>query len=152
DPRSREQFLREARAAGALAHPNIVRAYDIDCHHGLYFLVMEYVDGTNLQEIVTKSGALSPARGAYYLWQAAIGLQAAHEGGLIPRDIKPGNLLLDRFGVVKLLDLGLAMFFGDKAGLTAAGEDGKNIIGTADYLAPEQGLNSRNVDARADLY
>lgn len=148
---ARDRFLREARAAGALAHPNIVRAYDVDQHQGIYFLVMEYVDGRSLQEIVARFGPLSPERAAYYLWQSAVGLQHAHEAGLVHRDIKPANLLLDRDGIIKVLDLGLARFFNeDDDKLTQNG--GKGVLGTADYLAPEQAIDSHEVDIRADIY
>src|SRR4051794_30472169 len=95
-----ERFYREARAVAALDHPNIVRAYDIDQDDKLHFLVMEYVDGLSLQELIKRNGPLSPLRAAHYIYQAAYGLQHAHEtAGLIHRDIKPGNILVDRAGV-----------------------------------------------------
>jgi serine/threonine protein kinase len=152
DPSNLERFVREARAVAALNHPNIVRAYDIDRAEGMHFLVMEYVDGSSLQEIVARFGPLDPVRAAYCVAQAAVGLQHAQEQGLVHRDIKPGNLLVDRMGVVKLLDLGLARFFqpehDDK--LTER-YDEKCVLGTADYLAPEQAV-SNSVDIRADIY
>src|SRR5437879_5422153 len=115
DPSSLERFYREARAAAALDHPNIVRAYDIDQDENLHFLVMEYVDGASLQEIVKKHGPMDITRAAHYIRQAAIGLQHAHQtAGIVHRDIKPGNLLVDRSGIVKVLDLGLAPFFHDE--------------------------------------
>ena len=92
------RFYREARAVAALDHPNIVRAYDIDKYEKLHFLVMEYVDGASLQEVVARHGPLDPARAAHYIAQAAVGLQHAHELGMVHRDIKPGNLLLERTG------------------------------------------------------
>lgn len=153
DPKSLERFHREARAAGALTHPNIVRAYDVDSAGGMHFIVMEFVDGCSLQELVVTRGPLSPDRAAYYLWQAAVGLQHAHQSGLVHRDIKPANLLLDRDGVVKLLDLGLARFFHDADdSLTRDESNNKGILGTADYLAPEQALDSHEVDVRGDIY
>jgi eukaryotic-like serine/threonine-protein kinase len=152
DPSALERFYREARAVAALDHPNIVRAYDIDQEENLHFLVMEYVDGTSLQDLVKKSGPLEPARAAHYISQAAQGLQHAHEiAGLVHRDIKPGNLIVDRGGVVKILDMGLARFFNDHEDLLTQKYD-ENVLGTADYLAPEQALDSHGVDIRADIY
>jgi serine/threonine protein kinase len=151
DPSSLERFYREARAVAALDHPNIVRAYDIDHEDDLHFLVMEYVDGSSLQEIVKKHGPMDIARACHYIRQAAVGLQHAHKAGLIHRDIKPGNILVDRNGVVKVLDMGLARFFHDEDDvLTKKFEE--NVLGTADYLAPEQALDSHGVDIRADIY
>ncbi len=152
DPAALERFYLEARAVAALDHPNIVRAHDVDQDDQLYFLVMEHVDGSNLQEIVKISGPLDPIRAAHYMRQAAFGLQHAHEfAGLVHRDIKPGNILVDRNGIVKILDMGLARFFDEtEEDLIARGED--SILGTADYLAPEQAIDSSDVDIRADIY
>jgi serine/threonine protein kinase len=151
DESSLQRFYREARAAAALDHPNIVHAYDIDQDEALHFLVMEYVDGASLQEVVKKSGPLAPARAANYIRQAALGLEHAHRQGLVHRDIKPGNLLLDRNGTVKILDMGLARFFNDEDDvLTRKYEE--SVLGTADYLAPEQAVDSHTVDIRADIY
>ncbi|MGL6097975.1 MAG: serine/threonine-protein kinase, partial [Fimbriiglobus sp.] len=135
DPASLERFYREARAVAAVDHPNLVRAYDIDQDENLHFLVMEFVDGTNLQDLVKKAGPLDPVRAAHYIYGAAVGLQHAHEMGLIHRDIKPGNILVDRGGAVKILDLGLARFFHDTDDALTRKFD-ENILGTADYLAP----------------
>src|SRR5262245_47573982 len=148
-----EQFYQEAQAVAALDHPNIVHAHDVDQEGDLHFLVMEYVDGASLQEIVTRHGPLEVTRAAHYIRQAALGLQHAHEVGLVHRDIKPGNLLLSRQGLVKILDLGLARLFrdthGDRQGqLDNAGR----MVGTEDYLAPEQIVDSDKVDIRADIY
>ncbi|MCS6852330.1 MAG: protein kinase [Gemmataceae bacterium] len=151
DPSSLERFYREARAVAALDHPNIVRAYDIDQDENLHFLVMEYVDGSSLQDIVKKFGPLTPLRAAHYIRQAANGLQHAHQAGLVHRDIKPGNLLVDRNGVVKILDMGLARFFRDEQDALTKKYD-ENVLGTADYLAPEQAIDSHAVDIRADIY
>ena len=136
-----ERFYREARAVAALDHPNIVRAYDIDQDDNLHFLVMEYVDGSNLQDLVKKVGPLDPIRACHYIYGAAVGLQHAHEIGLVHRDIKPGNILVDRTGVVKILDMGLARFFHDEDDILTKKYD-ENVLGTADYLAPEQALDS----------
>ncbi len=157
-PRNRVQdssylarFYREARAAAALDHHNIVRAYDIDNEGNNHFLVMEYVEGRDLEEIVRREGPLDYARAADYIRQAALGLEHAHQAGLIHRDIKPANLLLTGNEVVKILDLGLARFSEEEmASLTLAYQE--NVLGTADYLAPEQAVDSHRVDARADIY
>jgi serine/threonine protein kinase len=152
DPAALERFYREARAVAALDHPNIVRAYDIDQDDKLHFLVMEHVDGSNLQEIIKKTGPLEPIRAAHYMRQAALGLQHAHEAaGLVHRDIKPGNILVDRNGIVKILDMGLARFFHEEEDSITRKYD-ESVLGTADYLAPEQAINSHDVDIRADIY
>ncbi len=145
------RFHLEARATASLDHPNIVRAYDVDNEGDQHYLVMEFVDGSDLQSLVTENGPFAPETAANYILQAAIGLANAHENNLIHRDIKPANLLLDPSGTVKLLDLGLALFSeSDRDSLTIAHNE--NVLGTADYLAPEQALNSHEVDHRADIY
>src|SRR5438067_8459320 len=151
DPVSLQRFYREARAVAALDHPNIVRAHDVDHDGGLHFLVMEYVDGSSLMEIVTKHGPLPVVRACHYVAQAADGLRHAHEAGLVHRDVKPANLLVDRAGVVRILDLGLVRFFRDGENLTGH-HTGRNLLGTADYLAPEQALDSHRADIRSDIY
>ncbi|MBN9521164.1 protein kinase [bacterium] len=151
DESSLARFNREARAAAALDHPNIVRAFDIDQDDNLHFLVMEYVDGTNLQDLVKKAGPLDPVRACHYVYGAAVGLQHAHEIGMVHRDIKPGNILLDRAGVVKVLDMGLARLTYDTDDHITRKYD-ENILGTADYLSPEQAEDSHTVDIRSDIY
>jgi serine/threonine protein kinase len=146
------RFHREARALSQLRHPNIVGAYDADQANKVHFLVMEYVDGGDLDQIIAKAGQLAWERAANYIMQAALGLQHAHECGLVHRDIKPGNLLVDRTGRVKLLDLGLARIFHETTDDLTTGRDAKTLLGTIDYLAPEQALNSHDVDIRADIY
>src|SRR5205814_9353207 len=103
EPTALERFEREARAAAALDHPNIVRAHDLDTDPAtnLHFLVMEYVDGSSLQQIVKRYGPMDVIRAAHYISQAAEGLQHAHENGWVHRDVKPANLLLDRTGTIK---------------------------------------------------
>ena len=145
------RFHREAQAAAALDHRNIVRAYDVDNEGSNHFFVMEYVAGRDFQVIVHNEGPLEFTRAADYIRQAAEGLEHAHRAGLIHRDIKPANLLVDGHDVVKLLDLGLARFSADdKASLTLTYDE--NVLGTADYLAPEQARDSHRVDGRADIY
>ncbi|MGL4421489.1 MAG: serine/threonine-protein kinase, partial [Gemmataceae bacterium] len=151
DPSNLERFYREARAVAALNHPNIVRAYDIDQYDKMHFLVMEYVDGRSLQEIIALYGKLDPLRAANYISQGAVGLQHAHELSMVHRDIKPGNLLLERSGTIKLLDMGLARFFNDTNDNLTAKYDDNCVLGTADYLAPEQAMTNV-VDIRADIY
>jgi eukaryotic-like serine/threonine-protein kinase len=112
---------------------------------------MEYVEGRDLQSLVRKYGPMDCVAAARHIRQAAEGLQHAHRCGLIHRDVKPANFLVDVHGVVKLLDLGLARFTGEQhASLTVAYSE--NVLGTADYLAPEQAIDSHGVDARADIY
>jgi eukaryotic-like serine/threonine-protein kinase len=145
------RFYREAQAAASLDHHNIVRAYDVDNDGSHHYLVMEYVEGRDLQCMVNEDGPLGYIAAADYIRQAAEGLTHAHEAGLIHRDVKPANLLVDQKNVVKLLDLGLARFADEKkASLTVTFDE--NVLGTADYLAPEQALDSHGADARADIY
>jgi serine/threonine protein kinase len=134
-----------------LHHNNIVGGHDIDQSDKLHFLVMEYIDGSTFHAIVKNRGPLDPIRAAHYIRQAALGLQHAHEAGLVHRDIKPSNLLLDRTGTVKVLDLGLARFFHDHTD-DLSKRDQEGPVGTTDYMAPEQALNSHQVDIRADIY
>jgi serine/threonine protein kinase len=152
NPSALGRFYREARAAGVLDHPNLVKAHDVDQEGPLHFLIMDYVDGASLQEIVTRFGPLSVTRACHYIRQAATGLQAAHEAGLIHRDVKPANIMLQRDGTIRLLDLGLARFTNDNLDLLTLKYDEKNVLGTADYVAPEQALNSHEVDIRCDIY
>jgi eukaryotic-like serine/threonine-protein kinase len=152
NPAAVGRFHREARAAGVLNHPNLVKCHDIDQDGELHYLVMEYVDGASLHEVVARTGPMDPVRAAQYIRQAALGLQHAHEAGLVHRDIKPANLMVDRSGTVRLLDLGLARFYHDDNDLLTLKYDENNVLGTADYVAPEQALNSHGVDIRADIY
>ena len=150
------RFYREAQAVASLDHPNIVRAYDIDHEvekeQEIHFLVMEHVKGLNMQELIKANGPLSFELAVEYSRQAARGLDHAHRSGLIHRDVKPGNLLVDETGTVKVLDLGLARFaeVTEENPLTVAHDE--RVLGTADYLSPEQALDSHSVDARADIY
>jgi len=145
-----DRFQLEARAAAKLDDPNIVRAYDIDHEGETHYIVMEYVEGQDLHQLVKENGYLKYTTAADYIAQVARGLDHAHAMGLVHRDIKPANCLLDTNGIVKLLDMGLARIIDDTASLTI--DNNENVLGTADYLAPEQALNSHKADARADIY
>jgi eukaryotic-like serine/threonine-protein kinase len=150
DPTHLQRVQREAQAVAMLDHPNIVRAFDLDREGGIHFLVMEFIDGASLQYLVDSRGRLPINRAVNFVAQSALGLQHAHQNGLVHRDVKPSNLMLDWAGTVKLLDLGLARFARSPDNVSQAG-DSKTVLGTADYLAPEQARSSQ-VDARADLY
>lgn len=129
-----------------------VRAYDVDNDGDNHFLVMEFVEGQDLQKIVDSGGVLPYETAAEYIRQSAAGLSHGHGVGLVHRDIKPANLLVDPKGTVKVLDMGLVRFNDDEkqASLTQMHEE--NVLGTADYSAPEQARDSHTVDARADIY
>lgn len=147
-----QRFEREIQAVGRLQHPNIVQAFDADEVEGIHYLAMEFVDGTNLSDLLKRHGELPVAEACELIRQAAIGLQHAYEHGLVHRDIKPANLMLDRSGTVKVLDLGLALLQNNplvgQGELTSTGQ----LMGTVDYMAPEQAENTHEVDIRADIY
>ena len=153
-PGAVERFHREVEAAAKLSHPNIVTAHDADEHQGMHYLAMEYVEGKDLATIVKDRGPLDVQTAVECVLQAARGLQYAHEQGIIHRDIKPGNLLLDKKGTVKILDMGLARIGGADAArggperLTTTGA----VMGTCEYMSPEQAFDCHNVDLRADIY
>jgi eukaryotic-like serine/threonine-protein kinase len=145
------RFHFEAQAAAALDHRHIVRVYDLDNEGKIHYLVMEYIEGHDLDALVAKDGPLDFHVAANYVAQAADGLEHAHERGLVHRDIKPANLLVDLSGTVKILDMGLAKFTaGTRPAPSFSSEE--HVLGTADYLAPEQAVNSQLVDRRADIY
>ncbi len=146
-----ERFLREARSVAALDHPNIVRIFDVSRHQDVPFLIMEYVQGDTLQQMLDREGAIPYPNAAEHIAQAAAGLQHAHEKGFVHRDIKPGNLILDKSGTIKILDMGLARSASSQDKLTEKLDHGA-VVGTADYIAPEQALNQPTVDIRADIY
>jgi serine/threonine protein kinase len=149
-----ERFRLEVKAAAKLSHRNIVAAFDAEQAGDLHFLVMEFIEGTSLAELVQRRGKLSVLHCCNYAMQAAIGLEHAYERGMVHRGIKPHNLMRTATGTVKILDFGLARFAShqnaeDKdSGLTGAGA----TLGTPDYIAPEQARDSRRADIRADIY
>jgi len=158
--RARQLFRREVRAAARLAHPNIATAYDANEVNGRAFLVLEYVAGPNLSRLVREHGPLPVGQACDFIRQASLGLQHAHELGMVHRDIKPSNLLVQPplgrdsldGGTIKLVDFGLALLpMADDAEDAVAG-DRHAVLGTPDYLSPEQGRDIRAVDIRSDLY
>ncbi len=147
------RFEREARMSARLNHPNITRAFDLDTAGSIHFFVMEYVEGIDLHRKVKQEGPLSVHEAADLVRQAALGLDYAHEEGFVHRDIKPANMILDKRGTLKILDLGLGLSGAEgpeAASLTQ--EHDEKVLGTADFLAPEQVTDSHNVDKRADIY
>jgi len=151
DQHAAARFEREMKAVGAVDHPNVVRAMDARQIEGTSFLVMEYVEGVDLNLLSRQCHPLAVADACEIVRQAALGLEAVRRHGLVHRDVKPSNLMVTAEGVVKLLDLGLARFQYDpqvEDEVTGAG----SAMGTADYMAPEQISDSRSVDIRADIY
>ncbi len=144
-----ERFEREIRALGQLEHPNLVTAADARRMDSWYFVVMEWIEGLDLHQLVKAHGALPIGAACEAARQTALGLQFAHEHGLIHRDIKPSNLMLSVTGIVKVIDMGLALANeGTSAQLTQTGQ----VMGTMSYCAPEQFRDASTVDIRADIY
>jgi hypothetical protein len=151
-PGAAERFRREVRSAARLQHPNIVTAHDADQAGDTHFLVMEYVEGRTLGQLLREDGPLPVADACACARQAALGLQHAHEKGMVHRDIKPENLMRTADGTVKILDFGLAMLGDEPAAEGSRLTDENVVMGTPDYMAPEQAEDPRGADVRADVY
>ena len=153
-PGVRDRFLREVQSAAKLQHRNIVAAYSAMRLGESIVLAMEYIDGEDLAKMVKSRGPLPVVHACYFIYQAALGLQHAHERGMVHRDIKPANLIFateGKKGVVKVLDFGLAKVTSEgqaDSGLTREGQ----MLGTPDYIAPEQIRDAQSADIRADIY
>jgi serine/threonine protein kinase len=152
NPDALARFQAEVKAAGALDHPNIARAYDADQAGGLHFLVMEFVEGVNLAQVLEKRGPLPVASACHCVRQAALGLQHAFEKGMVHRDIKPHNLMLTPRGVVKVLDFGLARVRDERKRVAPRLTRLESFMGTPTYVAPEQAVDARQADTRSDIY
>lgn len=168
DAEAVRRFQREVQAAARLNHPNIVTAHDAEQAGDVHFLVMEFVDGVNLHEVVRRRGRLPVAEACEFIRQAAEGIEHAHQHGMVHRDIKPHNLMLAESGEVKILDFGLANFasevaiedrletaYSNEADLIAAAPQltqAGTMMGTPDYIAPEQAEDAHAADVRADIY
>jgi serine/threonine-protein kinase len=150
DPAYIQRFFQEARAAATLNHPNLVSVYDAGrVGENVYYIIMEYVEGTNLRALVNQRGKLLVSEAVDYIRQAAMGLGYAHKKGIVHRDVKPDNLMLTTDGAIKIGDLGLAKWSGNQDGsMTGTGA----VLGTPYYISPEQIRGSRDVDGRTDIY
>jgi formylglycine-generating enzyme required for sulfatase activity/tRNA A-37 threonylcarbamoyl transferase component Bud32 len=146
-----QRFTREVQASARLEHPNIVTAFDAGEASGTHYLVMQFVEGRTLADVVKEHGPQPVGRVLDWILQAARGLGFAHGQGVIHRDIKPGNLIVDSRGIVKILDLGLARLDTLDAHADPITSTGQ-IIGTIDFIAPEQATDTRLADARSDVY
>jgi len=157
-PRAVKRFHKEVKAAAKLIHPNIVTAFDAGEHEGMPYLVMEYVQGKALDQVVEESGPLQVDVACDFLMQAARGLSYAHSRGIVHRDIKPSNMMLDEEGNVKVLDMGLARYSSASSGASGTDEDSGEltkagtVIGTVAYMSPEQTKDAKSVDHRTDIY
>jgi tRNA A-37 threonylcarbamoyl transferase component Bud32 len=150
-PQAVERFNREVRAAARLDHPNIVKAYDAEQAGDLQLLAMEYVEGRSLADVLDRKGPLPVGHACHYVRQAALGLQHAHEKGMVHRDLKPHNLMLTARGVVKVLDFGLAKLASERRSRDGLTLDNA-VMGTPGYMAPEQAQKTKTADIRADIY
>jgi serine/threonine protein kinase len=151
DPRRKRRFLQEAKAASALNHPNIVTLHDVGCDSGIDYLVMEYVRGKTLDQLIPREG-LDFKQALRYATEIAGALVTAHAGGIIHRDLKPGNIMINEGGTVKVMDFGLAKVEEAAAGQTAVTRTETGvIIGTAAYMSPEQ-ARGEDEDARSDIF
>ena len=151
DPKFAERFLREAQALARLNHPNIVTVHDFGEADGMFFLLMEFVDGMTLRQLL-REGRIKPEEALAIVPPICEALQFAHEQGIVHRDIKPENVLLDKQGRVKIADFGIAKLVGTEQALRPALTEERSVIGTPHYMAPEQVERPGLVDHRADIY
>lgn len=152
-PTAVERFQREVQTISQLSHPHIVTAFDAGEDQGVHYLVMEFVEGKDLSAVLRERGPLPVAEALRWIQQTAEGLEYAHRKGIVHRDIKPGNLLLDAEGKIRILDMGLARTVNlNDAELQTELTAPQQMLGTVDYMSPEQAANSRNVDHRTDIY
>ena len=146
------RFKLEARAGLKLNHPNIVRTLKLGETDEIWYMAMELVEGIAVQELIGRQGVIPWPQACSLVAQAAAGLQHAHERGLIHRDVKPGNLLVKKNGTVKVLDFGLALMEQNEDEFMLTMISGQGCVGTADYIAPEQSIDSFSVGPPADIY
>ena len=147
DPEFLNRFRREARAAAGLNHSNIIQIYEIGQQSGIHYFVMEYIEGINLKTLIEEKGALPLRQVLDIAWDTCKALDFAHKNGVIHRDIKPHNIMINKIGETKVFDFGIARA-ADSAGLTTTGTS----IGTPQYMSPEQARGEKETDGRADLY
>src|SRR4051794_28666070 len=147
EPAVRERFLREARTAASIEHPNVIPVYAAGEREGIAYLVMRFVDGDDLRTLVRRDGPLAPPPAAAVIRRVAEALDAIHRAGYVHRDVKPANVLVDQDGHVYLSDFGLAKQMLTRGGATATGQ----WVGTLDYVSPGQ-IRAGPIDARADVY
>src|SRR4051812_5776414 len=147
DEEFRARFQREAKLAASIEHPNVIPVYEAGEHDGVLFIAMRFVDGTDLKTLLTREGRLEPIRAARFVNQIASALDAAHQAGLVHRDVKPANALLASQDHVYLTDFGLTKRAASGSAMTKTGQ----MVGTVDYVAPEQ-VEGGSVDARTDVY
>ena len=147
DPAFIQRFKREAMAAANLSHPNIVSIFDTGEQDGVRYIVMELVEGKTLRDVLREEGSIHPRRAAEITTEVAAALEVAHRGGLVHRDVKPGNIMLRGDGSVKVTDFGIARAWDDSEELTRTGA----VIGTATYFSPEQ-AQGLPADSRSDIY
>lgn len=151
-PAAEERFRHEVEALGKMEHPNVVKVFNADQVGDTHYYEMEYIDGTDLTKLVRERGPLPIAEACEYIRQAALGLHHAFECGLVHRDIKPSNIIVSRSGLVKLVDLGLARLMEHEQVNAGRITQEGFVIGTPDFLAPEQARNPMNVGIAADIY
>ena len=147
-----QRFLREARTAAKIDHQNLVRVIDVNFEAGLYFLTMQFIDGESAADRLRRKGSLAESEAAQICHGAAEGLAAAHEAGIVHRDVKPDNIMIDKKGNVKVADLGLAKAFGEDEAEQSLLTQTQQAMGTPSYMAPEQFESARRAGPPADVW